>query len=90
MKKLALFLTFLLACSPLQALSLQEAKEQKKICELPTGYVQAKDPSAASLADSVNAARRQEYASIAQKRHISVDEAAKIAAEALAGRGHGC
>ena len=71
------------------SLSLQEAKQSGRVCEVGNGYVQAKDgsPEAQSVVDSTNAKRSQKYAEIAARNGTAVEA---VAAEAAATLGSDC
>lgn len=76
-----IIITLALASMPVAtlAMDLNEARAAGKVCELPTGYVKAVSPDAASLAIEVNAKRKQAYAAIAAENKQSVDVAGKLA-----------
>ncbi len=71
--------------APSWAIGLQEAKAQGLLGEQPNGYlglVKANAPAAVkSLMNNINAKRKQEYQSIAQRNHTQLN-----VVEALAGK----
>ena len=74
----------LLICSPVFALSLDEAKSQGLVGEKPNGYlgiVAGSNPDVQGLVTDVNQKRRQAYEDIAKRNRTQLD-----AVEALAGQ----
>lgn len=55
------------------ALDLKTARAQKLVIEKPDGFVEAKDPKAKELAESVNAKRKSAYEKVAKKTKTSVE-----------------
>lgn len=82
-KKLIMSIIVLASTSAF-ALDLKTARATKKVTELPTGYIQANDPSAKSLEKDINDKRKKAYEEIAKKTGITVDQVAAQAAKKIA------
>ena len=54
-------------------MDLDTARSQNLVVEKPTGFIEAKDPKAQQLADSINMQRKKAYESVAKKTRTSVD-----------------
>lgn len=66
-----------------QALDLDSARASKAVRELPTGYVEAVDPTAKSLVDEVNTKRKQTYEELAKKNGLPVEQVAAQGAKKI-------
>jgi uncharacterized protein len=55
------------------SMDLNEARNSKKVVELPTGYLEAKDPTLKSFVDDINSKRKKAYEDVAEKTRTSVD-----------------
>ncbi len=83
MKHLLIALLTLVSVSVF-AMDLDSARAAKKVVELPSGYIEAKDPSAKSLEKEINDKRRKAYEEIAKKNGLTVDQVAEQAAKKIA------
>lgn len=83
-KKMIVF-AILVSSASAFALDLKTARATKKVTELPTGYIQANDPSAKELEKEINEKRKQTYEEIAKKNGLTVDQVAAQAAKKIAG-----
>ena len=72
--------------SPVNAQSLNDLRASGAIGERYDGYVEARDPSARSFANQVNAKRRQEYESVAAKQGVSPDQVGRVFAGKIMSR----
>ncbi len=64
-------------------LSLDQARNQGLVKELPTGYIVATDPKAKSLETEINKKRKKAYQAIAKKTGLNVDQVSVQAAEKI-------
>lgn len=83
MKKLKWFAVIsliVLGSASVSALDLEAARNSGKVVELPTGYLQAKDPAAKKLVEDVNKKRKAAYTKIAKKTKTTVEQVGKQAA----------
>ncbi len=78
-----MFVTFVLFTSVALAASLEELRASGAIGESSTGYVVARDSSARSQADTINAQRREIYQQKAAAQGVSVDQVGKVYAQEL-------
>ena len=83
MKFTATILLGLALVSTAQAVTLDEARSNKQVDELPTGYVKANDEKVKALVEEVNAKRRAAYEDIAKKNGLTVDQVAAQAAKKI-------
>lgn len=83
LQKFALIFIALVFSASALALTLQEAKSQGKVGELPSGYlgVVKSAPKVNELVKSVNAKRKQHYLKIARKNNIQLAQVAARAGE---------
>ena len=79
------FISFLLVFTflPALGLSLDEAREKGWVVELPTGYVEAKNPKAQKLADEINAKRKSHYERLAKEKKTSTEAVGALAAKKI-------
>lgn len=79
-----LIITLLTSLSlTLLSLDLQTARSKGLVKELPSGYIEATDPSAKGLASEVNSKRKKAYQQIAEKNKISIDIVGQQAAKKI-------
>lgn len=78
----------LLAASPAQALTLNEARQQGRVGETLSGYLapRQQDAETAALIAQINQQREQRYREVAQRNQLSTAEVARIAGEKLVQR----
>ena len=79
-----LFLT--LNSGPAQAQSLSDLRASGAIGERFDGFAEARESGARSVADTVNAKRRAEYAKVAASKGISVDQVGRIFGQKIIGK----
>ena len=80
-----IIIAFLLA-TPVFAANVGEAKAKGHVCEQTDGYLRATANAltgAKTLVKNVNAKRKEQYAAIATKNGVAVDEVAKLTAQKL-------
>lgn len=85
---LALLLT-LLSMPAAFAITLDQAKQQGMVCELPTGYLKATSGATADverLINTINSKRKQEYARIAGEHGVTPEQVGKLTAQKLSPR----
>lgn len=71
------------------AITLDQAKQQGMVCELPTGYLQATSGATADvdrLVNTINSKRKQEYARIAGEHGVTPEQVGKLTAQKLSPR----
>ncbi len=78
-----MFVIFVLFTTVALAASLEELRASGAIGESSTGYVVARDSSARSQADTINAQRREIYQQKAAAQGVSVDQVGKVYAQEL-------
>lgn len=85
--KSALFFCLLFS-QPLQALTLNDARQQGLVGETLSGYIAPvkQDKETLALVKSINQARAEHYQQLADSNNISVDEVAKLAGQKLVTR----
>ena len=88
----AVLLLPLILSQPVQALTLNEAREQGRVGETLNGYLGAvkQDPETLALVAKINASRTQVYQQLADKNQITREDVARLAGQKLvnkAGRG---
>ena len=88
MKKLIIVAALCAVSSPVFALDLAGARAAGSVCEQSDGYIKATTGDASSLAASVNAGRKAEYARISKQNGQSVDVVAKLAAQQIISQGN--
>ena len=89
MKKIILTALLCVVAAPAAyALDLASARASGAVCEKGDGYIVAKSAEASSLAASVNAGRKAEYARISKQNGQPVDVVAKVAAQQIIGQGN--
>lgn len=78
----------MLAASPAQALTLDEARQQGRAGETLSGYLapREQDAETAALIAQINQQREQRYREVAQRNHLTTAEVARIAGEKLVQR----
>ena len=85
----ALLAITLLIALPASAMSLKEAQTQGLVGEANSGYiavVQGSTPEVEKLVAEVNSKRKREYAAIAKRNNIDINQVAARAAEKLEAR----
>ena len=84
----ALGLLVAAAPGPASALTLDQARAQGLVGELPNGYVAARGnaPGVSGLVDSVNRQRRQQYQQIAAQSNVPIAAVEQQAGQALINR----
>ena len=85
----------LLLASPVSAANVGEAKAKGHACEQTNGYLRATGSAPAdvkSLVKNINAKRKEQYAAIAAKNSVAVDQVAKLTAQKLINKApqHAC
>lgn len=77
-----LILTFSLSS---QALTLDEARSNNVVTEMPTGYIKAnnQDPPTKALVEKINSERKKVYEDLAKKNGLPVDQVAAQAAKKI-------
>ena len=65
------------------AMDLDSARSKGLVKELPTGYIEAVDPSAKSLATEINGKRKAAYEAIAQKSGVDAAIVGQQAAQKI-------
>jgi uncharacterized protein YdbL (DUF1318 family) len=82
-KSITMMMVLLSMAFPALALSLQDAKSQGKVGELPSGYLGAvvSTTDVKALISNVNKKRKKIYISLARKNKISVKQVAQLAAK---------
>lgn len=76
----------LLLATPVSAANVGEAKAKGHACEQTNGYLRAAGSAPAdvkTLVKNVNTKRKQQYAAIATKNGVAVDQVAKLTAQKL-------
>jgi len=83
---LAILMLSLLGGGEVLAASLDQAKQQGMVCELPTGYLSATSSATGevrAMVDRINAKRRAEYTRIANEHGVTPQQVGKMTAEKL-------
>ena len=85
-KSICVILIAFLLAAPVSAADVGEAKAEGHACEQTDGYLRATGSAPAdvkALVEDVNAKRKEQYAKIASKNDITVDQVAKLTAQKL-------
>lgn len=86
---LSLALLTLLPATGAHAATLEEAKSQGMVCELPTGYLKPTGKATGdvkAMAQGINAKRKAEYERIAKENNVQPDQVGKLTAQKLGPR----
>jgi uncharacterized protein YdbL (DUF1318 family) len=83
-RSIYVIITVLLLAAPVTAAYVGEAKTKGHACEQIDGYLRAKanvPGNVEALVNDVNAKRKEQYARIATKNGVAVDQVAKLTAQ---------
>lgn len=85
-KPLVLSAMLALVSGPAHAASLEQAKNQGMVCELPTGYLQATNsatPDIKAMVNNINAKRKAEYTRIANENNVKPEDVGVLTGKKL-------